>query len=231
VIIAGTSWMATQPNLIPLRGALTVGTAALLGMMLFLGPQLTRQDLRSDLANTDILKTYPLRGWQVVLGELLTPVVILSVLFWLGLLTLFLLLPVGQWQWLTPSLRGEAALGLAVLAPPFLTIQLLMPNAAAVLFPAWVQTARDRTERGIEVLGQRLIFMASQLLVTALVLLPALIAGALVFFIAQALAGFAVGAAIAVVAIALLLAFEAWVGIRWLGTRFEAFDLSAELRP
>jgi hypothetical protein len=231
VIIAATSWLAKQPHLVPLRAGLCFPVTVMLGLMLFFGPQIARQDLRSDLANTDILKTYPLRGWQVVLGELLTPVAILTVLFWIGLLTLFLLLPVEQWKWITPSLRGEAALGLAVLAPPFLAIQLLMPNAAAVLFPAWVQTTRDRTERGIEVLGQRLIFMASQLLVTALVIVPALIAGALVFFIAQALAGFAAGAGVAVVAMAALLAFEAWIGIRWLGGRFEEFDLSAELRP
>jgi putative ABC exporter len=231
VIIAGASWMAKQPYLIPVRAGLTFAIVTVLGMMLFFGPQVARQDLRSDLVNTDILKTYPLRGWQVVLGELLTPIVVLSVLFWIGLLSLFLLLPVGQWTWITPSLRGEAALGLALLAPPFIAIQLLMPNAAAVLFPAWVQSTRDRTERGIEVLGQRLIFMAGQLLITALVIVPAFIAGALVFLIAQALAGFAVGAAIAVIGMALLLAFEAWIGIRWLGNRFEAFDLSAELRP
>jgi len=29
----------------------------------------------------------------------------------------------------------------------------------------------------------------------------------------------------------LILSVEAWVGIRWLGERFERFDLSTELRP
>ena len=34
-------------------------------------PQLLRQDLRSDLLNADLLKAYPLPGWQIVLGEVL----------------------------------------------------------------------------------------------------------------------------------------------------------------
>ena len=78
-------------------------------------------------------------------------------------------------KWLTPSLRGGVALGLAALTPPFLAIQLLVPNTAAVLFPAWVQSAANRTERGIEVMGQRLIFMAGQLLITSLALVPAVL--------------------------------------------------------
>jgi hypothetical protein len=106
-----------------------------------------------------------------------------------------------------------------------------MPNAATVLFPAWVQATRDQTERGIEVLGQRIIFVASQLLVTALVLLPALLAGALIFFVMNLITGLAVGAAVAVIAMTLLLGFEAWLGIRWLGNRFEELDISSELRP
>jgi len=65
----------------------------LLIMTVLLGPQVARLDLRMDLANADILKTYPLRGWQIVLGEVLTPVAILSVVFWLELLLVFLTMP------------------------------------------------------------------------------------------------------------------------------------------
>ena len=55
---------------------------------LLLGPQIARNDLRSDLLNADILKTYPLRGWQIVLGEMLTPIAILTSSLWLELLAL-----------------------------------------------------------------------------------------------------------------------------------------------
>ena len=149
---------------------------------------------------------------------------------WIALLTIYLSLPDAAASRIPPGLRGEAALGLALLAPPFIAIQVFMPNAATVLFPAWVQATGDRTERGIEVMGQRLIFVISQFLVTALALLPALLVGGLVLFIVNLVAGIAVGGALAVVAMAALLAGEAWLGIRWLGNRFEALDISSELR-
>jgi ABC-2 type transport system permease protein len=231
ILVGAAVWLSSEPGLAPFGMVLSIIGSVILVMTVLLGPQIARLDLRMDLANADILKTYPLRGWQIVLGEILAPVVILSVSFWMALLTVYLSLPADSIDRIPPGLRSEAALGLAVLAPPFLAIQLLMPNAAAVLFPAWVHAVRDQTERGIEVLGQRLIFVASQLLATTLVLLPALILGAFVFFVVNLLAGFGVGAATAVIAMTVLLGFEAWLGIRWLGNRFEDLDISSELRP
>jgi hypothetical protein len=230
VLAGAASWLAGQPHLEPVRAAMSVVGLGFLFMIVLAGPQIARQDLRTDLANADILKTYPLRGWQIVLGEVLAPVTILSVVFWIALLTVYLSLPADSLSRIPAGLRAETALGLALLAPPFILIQVLMPNAATVLFPAWVQTTRDQTERGVEVLGQRLIFLASQLLITALVLLPAVLVGTLVFLLANLIAGLAVAAAVTVIAITILLAFEAWLAIRWLGNRFEALDISSELR-
>ncbi len=231
IIVASSQWLALQPNLVPLRLVLATSSGMLLAFALLFGPQIARQDLRSDLANSDILKTYPLRGWQVVLGELLTPVFVLSVVVWLGLLAAFLLLPADKIEWLPLTLRAGAALGLAVLTPPFVTIQLLVPNAAAVVFPAWAQTTGNRAEHGIEVMGQRIIFLVGQLLITSLALIPAAMAAGVVFLIANWLIGFVTAAALAVAAVFVLLAAEAWLGVRWLGGRYEHFDLSAELRP
>jgi hypothetical protein len=45
------------------------------------------------------------------------------------------------------------------------------------------------------------------------------------------IAGSGIGAAVALIGIAMLLGFEVWLGIRWLGNRFEAMDISSELRP
>jgi hypothetical protein len=36
---------------------------------------------------------------------------------------------------------------------------------------------------------------------------------------------------LAIAGMGLLLAWEAWLGIRWLGTQFDRFDLATELRP
>lgn len=229
-IVAVCSWIARDPDLVALDIGASIAVLAFLGMTLLLGPQVARQDLRADLANADLLKTYPLRGWQIVGGEMLAPVAILSIVFWLGLLAECVLVPADFVARFPRGVFGAAAFGLALLAPPFLTIQLLMPNAAAVLFPAWVHAARDQTERGIEVMGQRMILLASLLLVTALVLLPALLVGALVFFLVNFVAGVAAGAVAAALAMAALMGGEAWLGIRWLGRRFEALDISSELR-
>ena len=230
ILIGAASWLSRHPDLEVIGVLMSIVGLIILAMTVLLGPHIARQDLRTDLANADILKTYPLRGWQVVLGEVLTPVAILSVVFWIALLTVYLSLPSEVFDRIPLGLRGEAALGLAVLAPPFIAIQVLIPNAATVLFPAWAHATRDQTERGIEALGQRLIFVVSQLLVTVLAIVPALIVGALVLFIVNLIAGIAVGAAVAVIAMAVLLGFEAWLGIRWLGNRFEDLDISLELR-
>ena len=107
--------------------------------------KLARQDLRSDLPNSDILKTYPLAGWQVLLGETLTPVVILTGLVWLALLAAALALGprAATIAWLTPGFRLTAGLCAAATVPVLCALQLIIPNAAALLFPAWFQATRQ----------------------------------------------------------------------------------------
>ena len=231
VIFAGCTWLAAHPLyrgvLIAVSGIATTAAA----FTLLLGPQIARNDLRADLMNTDILKTYPLRGWQIILGELLTPIAILTSLLWLELLAITLSFPMRNLPWLTPELRMVIVASLAVLALPFCALQLLVPNAVAVLFPAWAQTVTNRSEHGLDVMGQRIIFIAGQFLVAAVALLPAAIAASVLFFPTLWLIGPAVAAALAAGAVFAVLATEAWIGLRWLGARFEKFDLSSELRP
>jgi hypothetical protein len=231
IVVALSLWIANHPSLAVLRVMAVPIASAFAVMLLILGPQLARQDLRSDLMNSDILKTYPLKGWQIVLGELLTPIVILSMLTWLLLIVVALTFPDGGPTWLTPTLRTAALIGIGVLIPPFCAIQLLVPNAFTVIFPAWVQTVGNRREHGLEVLGQRIIFFAGQMLIIGLALVPAAIGAGIVFVVIQFLFGPLVGLALGVAAAFALLALEAWAGIDWLGQRFERFDLSAELRP
>ena len=61
----------------------------LAAMSLFWGPQMLRNDLRQDLPATDVLKMFPMPGWQVVLGEVLAPAAILAGAQWLLLLVGF----------------------------------------------------------------------------------------------------------------------------------------------
>ena len=225
------SWLAHRPDLAAARGVLMGLGTALFVMLLLFGPQMARQDLRTDLKNADILKTYPLRGWQIVFGQLLTPIYTLSAVNWMALMLVALLAPGMGLEAQNPQLRTALIIGAAVLIPPFVALQLLVPNAAAVIFPAWVQSVSNRGEHGLDVMGQRIIFMAGQLLVTGLALIPAAIVGGVLYVLVNWLAGFTLAFIVTVIALFLVLSAEVWGGVRLLGDRFEEFDLSAELRP
>lgn len=231
VIVVGATWLRSQPGLHSVATGLG-GVALIFGAYaVVVGPQFARQDIRSDLANTDILKTYPLAGWQIILGELLAPAAILTGVLWLTLLaTVALLGPDHAGAgWLTPPLRIAGAVGLAILAPALVLIQLIVPNAAALLFPAWFQATRTRGG-GPEVIGQRMIFFFAQMLTMLLALLPAAGLAALLVFILQWLVGPVAAVAVATAAALVILAGEFAVAVWWLGDRFEKLDLTAELR-
>jgi hypothetical protein len=210
-------------------GAIAAFTAA---YGLIIGPQFVRQDIRSDLGNADILKTYPLAGWQIVLGEVLTPVAILTGILWLALLTMTLAFqPTHALPWLTPSVRIACAAALAILAPALVTLQLLVPNAAALLFPSWFQTTRMHGG-GPEVMGQRMIFFFAQIVTMAVALLPAAAIAAGLLWLLVVIVGVweSIAVLLAAIAVLIVLLAEVFAGLWWLGTRFEKFDLSAELR-
>ncbi len=231
-ILAAVPWIVRQPDLKPVAIFICGGAAFLSAYTLLLGPQLARQDLRSDLAHSDILKTYPLAGWQIVLGGLLTPAAILTGLLWLALLAAACALDprIVPLPWLTPGVRLSAGLSLALLAPPLCVLQLLVPNAAALVFPAWFQATRQRGG-GIDLMGQRVIFGLGQMLTMVLALLPAVLVAGVVIFITQWLIGLPAAVVLATLTVIVILAGEIWCGLWWLGDRFEKLDLSAELRP
>jgi len=231
VLVGGCLWLQTQPagrGLLPMGGMVAVFFAA---YALIVGPQFARQDIRSDLAHADVLKTYPLPGWQIILGELLTPIAILTAVLWLSLLVIAFTLPTSLpgLEWLTPGLRVVGGLALAALTPALVTLQLLVPNAAALVFPGWFQISRTRGG-GPEVIGQRMIFFFAQVMTMALVLLPAVAVAGVLLFIFQAFIGAAGAIIVAAVFVALVLAGEVWCGVWLLGRRFERLDLSAEVR-
>ena len=206
----------------------------LAGWSVVLGPQVVRQDFRQDLAVADLIKLYPMRGWQVALGELLTPAVILTLLQWIFLLVAAILWDQQPGEDGLPAWQTHASLAVsgAILALPLNFVSLLVPNAAAVLLPAWFATpATPGGSRGIEVIGQRFIFLIGQFLVMALAALPVV----LTLFVVNTLASASLLAEpwalpVAAAAAALVCAGEAVAGLLLLGHWFERFDLSRE-RP
>src|SRR5690606_16722710 len=129
-IVAWNLWLGTPPRYGVLSGIPTMLAAMFGAQTLFIGSQLARQDLRSDLDKVDIIKTWPLPGWQVVLGELLTPTLVLSVILWLCLLQISLGPGSSQLVQAAP-LRLAGGLALALVLPFLCAVQLLVANAAA----------------------------------------------------------------------------------------------------
>ncbi len=229
IIVIGSS-AAASADLEVSRTVVALFAMASAAYTLVFGPMLARQDLRRDLPNADILKTYPLRGWQIVLGEWLTPVAIVTVLLWLLVLTAALNVQADGVERVSLSVRIATAIGAALLAPLVCGLMVLVMNAAVVLFPAWVQASVGRPG-GIDVLGQRIFFVAGLFFVMTAALLPAALGAAVTFLVVQWVAGIPVAAVVAVVMVIAILGVEIGAGIWWLGRRFESFDLSAELRP
>jgi ABC-2 type transport system permease protein len=233
IIVVGSRWLPREGELATMIKLVIAGFFLFVGVYtLILGPHLARQDLRSDLGNADVLKTYPIRGWKLLLGELLTPVAILSAVIWLALLGATLAFssvdPITKS--LTPFLQATCGVCIGLVAPPLIALQLLLLNGATLLFPAWVHSTRQQAG-GIEVMGQRLIFGLGTLLVIVTALLPAGAAAALLIFILQAIIGAPAAVILATLVVVAVLIGEVWCGLWLLGERFEKFDLSAELRP
>ena len=207
-----------------------VCSAMVAGYTVLLGPQIARQDLRGDLPNADILKTYPLEGWRLALGELLAPTAILTAILWCTIIACSAAVDAdGAIEWLTPGIRVTVALSMASAAPFLCLIQLIVPNSIMVLLPGWYQASRSRTG-GIEMFGQRLIFGVVQLFFALLVAVPAAGAAALVVFSSQWVFGIGPSVVLAALAVLAILSSEAVLGLWWLGRRFEKFDLSTESR-
>jgi ABC-2 type transport system permease protein len=192
-----------------------------------IGPNLMRDDLRCDLLQIDLLKTYPLPGWSVVLGEILAPVAALAVWQWALLVIAMSVLPsVGR---IHPSISQRILVGLSAsfLLPCFSLIGVLIQNAAALIMPGWVQLGKERA-RGVEAMGQNLITMVATVLVLVLALIPAGLIFALVFIPAY-LAGYGLPALpVASLFAALGLLAETGLAIIWLGRMYDRFDVSLE---
>jgi ABC-2 type transport system permease protein len=220
----GFHGVGTRSNWMPVVGTLAImfGVWAVL-----LGPQIMRQDFRQDLPLADVLKMYPLRGWQVALGEILAPAVILTGVQWLMLVIAVGFFSQVGGRYVSGPLVVVIGLGAALVLPMLNLISLQIPNAAVLLFPAWFQTGQEGA-RGIEATGQRIIFALGQFLAFIVALIPAAITSTAFFFVTKFMAGLLPAVLAAAVAAAVVLTVEAGLGVMLLGRLFERFDVSSE---
>ncbi len=233
VIGFGMRWLRHEGGYAGQAAAGTFGMIALIlmGYMLLFAPQVVRNDVRSDLAQGDLMKAWPLPGWRIVLGSLLAPVLVMSALAWLFLLTAATGIQAeGKLTpWLTLELKASLAACAAIAMPVLSALLLIGPNAIALYFPAWSQTGMS-SQRGFDAMGLRLLLMAGQLILLLVTLLPPILLAMLVFYLSQWFASQTVGMVLATVAGLLVLLLEILYAIHLLGERFEQLDIGAELR-
>lgn len=229
-LVSGTALVSVLALRASGEAGATIGgavTAALAAFLVLMGPVLFRDDLRADLVNIDILKTYPLPGWGIVLGEMAAPATVLA--FLASILAIVALCVLPESEELPLTFRGRLFFGMAavVLIPLLSFLGVLAQNAAVLLFPGWVQLGREH-QRGVEAMGQRLISSIASTLFLALATFPAALFFSAVYAAGErALGDFTVPLAFLIAAAALVA--EAAAGVLWLGRVFDRFDPSKEM--
>lgn len=202
-------------SLAPLLLMLTVFAAVV-------GPFMIRNDLRHDLQRLPVLKTWPISGRELLLGELLAPIFLLSAIVWFLLAVTLALSP--AWKDGPIDVVGRAALLVSVglLAPMLIAGQVIIQNAAVILFPGWIATGGARA-RGIEAMGQNMLMFAGTLLALGVGVLPASAVAGGLGYVLYLFLGWP-GLLPAAVLLASILVVEAGLVVIWLGRVLERTD-------
>jgi Putative ABC exporter len=189
-----------------------------------LGPQAVRLDMRQDLQHLEILKTWPVHPAAVLRGELLWPGVLLTGFSWV-LLVLAVLVPFAPLGGISAEARVSAGLAAIVVTPALVFGQLVVQNALAVMFPAWVPLGAQRA-RGLDAMGQRIILLGGTWLVMALMLIPGVIPAAIVWYTLRGLIGGAAVIPAASIVTGVVLA-EVFAATELLGPVYDRLDVLA----
>jgi len=189
-----------------------------------LGPQAIRLDMRQDLQHLEIPKTWPVDPAAVLRGELLWPGVLLTSFSWV-LLVLAVLVPFAPLGGISPYARVSGGMAAMIVTPALIFGQLVVQNAMAVMFPAWVPVGAQRA-RGLDAMGQRIILLGGTWLVMALMLIPGVIPAAIAWY---ALRGFLGSAAVLPAAsiVAVVVLVEVFAATELLGPVYDRLDVLA----
>jgi ABC-2 type transport system permease protein len=198
------------------------GLALLLlsGVAAVVGPLVIRNDLRMDLPHSEALRTYPLRGRDLVVAEISAAVMSITVVqLPLAIAGVVALTAAGT---LSP-VYGLLALLLAVtVLPPLCALAVAIQNTLVLLYPGWVRVG-EHGSGGMEAIGQNLLTLVGSLLLLALCAIPPLlVAGAVGGPLVLLSTTLAVPAAL--LAAAAAVSAEVWLLSRWLGRLYDRTD-------
>ena len=223
----GITFSLTSTNRWPLAPfIIAIVALSILVLVTFINAANGASAVRRDLLAIDLLKTFPIPGWKILLGELTGPVVGCTALQILSLAILVTgVSSIPELSAAHHRILPVAAFSLALLTPSINLTLMIIPTAATLLFPAWFRSGEAFTP-GLETGGLRIILALGQMLALALALVPAAILGGVAWMSAQMLgaphSAIIVGAGVA----AITLGIEACMGVVWLGRIFDGFDPS-----
>jgi putative ABC exporter len=229
VLIGGVFWLARNSQYHPFLQVIGLVSGLVPLYALVFTPAVARRSAQRLLDRLETFKAYPLRGWQVVVGQLLASIMLFSWVEWTFLAIFIIAVRHGGLPSQVPPNLAIAAAATLALCVPALAGMLFALNIGSVLyFPAWAGSGQNGP--GLERLGQRLIFLVGYLAVLLLALLPATaVAGAIGLLCRTLTDSLPLAFAVSAPVCALILFGELALFTAVLGRRFENFDLSAEL--
>ncbi len=202
--------------------------AGMAGMVLILGPRLVRNDLRQDLLNLALLKSYPLGGSALVAAEIASPAIVLT-LFQLAMAAIAAFsLPPHALQSISTAQLGVLLVVVPLVLFALNVVAVGIHNGIALYFPGWVRLGPE--SGGVEATGQNLLVVVGSMLALLLALILPAAAGA-VALIAGAVVWPALRLASAALAATAVLCAEAWFLVAMLGRAFDRLEVDAVRRP
>lgn len=222
LLVAGVAMSGRGEQLLRVTGLLTLFAA---GSLFFIGPLIFRNDLRADIDRIDLLRTWPIEGWRMVMAQVAGPTAVT-----LSVQALLVIVAAVQLLAVIPARLENvfyAAIAFPLLAVPLVAVQVIIQNAIVILLPGWHTPLESR---GLAAGGQRLIVMLAQLLALAIALVPGALFFALAMFFGVKLGiGGPRFLLLAAVPVSTLLLLECWAALRFLGEQYERIDVATEL--
>ena len=194
------------------------------GIAILFGPQMMRSDLRSDFEHLDVLKTWPVRGADVIRGEMVWPAMVVCGFAWVCLLIAAIFSGAGMPEMAFVS-RWSFAIAAVFAAPALIASQYAVHNAATIFFPAWVQLGTQRT-RGIDAMGQRLIMLAAILIAILLFAVPGAVVSGVLWLVFSRFVGNVIFVPLSILFAGIVL-LEVLVVTELLGPAYDRIDLTS----
>lgn len=197
-------------------------------MTAVMGANVFPLDLRHDYPMLDVMKTYPMRGWELLLGEIMAPAALFTVLQWSCLaLSQFFLRDSGPFA-SHAALKGPVlALTVAAFVPCWNLLAFLVNNGIHLVFPAWARPG-PQMGQGMDVMGQQILMMLGQILAMfVFCLVPGAVCAMFVFIAKRWLGVPQLILGVGCIAIPLIV-IELGAALAMLGDYLERLDVSEE---